>query len=281
MALSLVLASAAVVFAQQQRGRIWVGGPQGRNGARFATIDDFKGNWIYCRAFFTNGFGGGRGFGRGGGGGGGWSTDYPGADNNFSVRLGELTRVHVPLDENRQPNFVVVSLTDTLLYRCPMLFMEEPRNLLFSDEEVTELRKFFLKGGFLWVDDFWGSYALENWVTQIGRVLPPREYPMFDIPLDHPVMHTLYQVPNIPQVPAINFWARTGGETSEQGADSAEVHFRGINDKNGRLMVLTSHNTDIADTWEREGNEPRAYFDLFSPRGYAIGVNVVLYAMTH
>jgi hypothetical protein len=59
------------------------------------------------------------------------------------------------------------------------------------------------------------------------------------------------------------------------------VHFRGIQDSHGRLMVLASHNTDIADTWEREGNEPHAYFDLFSPRGYAIGVNVVLYAMTH
>jgi hypothetical protein len=46
-------------------------------------------------------------------------------------------------------------------------------------------------------------------------------------------------------------------------------------------MVLASHNTDISDTWEREGEEPRSYFDTFSPRGYAIGVNVVLYAMTH
>ena len=46
-------------------------------------------------------------------------------------------------------------------------------------------------------------------------------------------------------------------------------------------MVLMTHNTDIADTWEREGEEPRSYFDTFSPRGYAIGVNVVIYAMSH
>ena len=63
-------------------------------------------------------------------------------------------------------------------------------------------------------------------------------------------------------------------------SDSADVHFRGIQDAHGRLMVIMSHNTDIADTWEREG-ENQQYFDLFSPRGYAIGVNVVLYAMTH
>ena len=73
---------------------------------------------------------------------------------------------------------------------------------------------------------------------------------------------------------------RTGGETSERGRDSAVVYFRGIQDGRGRLLVLITHNTDIADTWEREG-ESKQYFDLFSPRGYAIGVNVVLYAMTH
>ena len=57
--------------------------------------------------------------------GSGWSTDYPGADNNFSVRLAELTRVHVKFDADRQPHHVVVSLNDPLLYRCPMLFMED------------------------------------------------------------------------------------------------------------------------------------------------------------
>jgi len=83
------------------------------------------------------------------------------------------------------------------------------------------------------------------------------------------------------QVCSIQFWnPRYPNETSERGADSAQVHFRGIQDAHGRLMVVMTHNTDIADTWEREG-ENRQYFDLFSPRGYAIGVNVVLYAMTH
>jgi hypothetical protein len=112
-------------------------------------------------------------------------------------------------------------------------------------------------------------------------VLPPHEFPLIDVPLDHAVMHTLYQVKDVPQVPAISFWRSNGGATSERGADSAEVHFRGILDPRGRLMVLVTHNTDIADTWEREGEEPKAYFDLFSPRGYALGVNVMLYAMSH
>ena len=94
-------------------------------------------------------------------------------------------------------------------------------------------------------------------------------------------MRTLYDVKDVPQICAIQLWnPRFPNQTSERGSDSAEVHFRGIEDAHGRLMVVMSHNTDIADSWEREG-ENHEYFDLFSPRGYALGVNVVLYAMTH
>jgi hypothetical protein len=187
----------------------------------------------------------------------------------------------VAFDADRQPNHVVVSLTDPLLFRCPILFMTHYGSTQFSDEEVLRLREYFLKGGFLWVDDAWGSLAWDYWVREIARVLPPGEFPILDIPVTHPVMRTLYSVRTIPQVPSINFWRRSGGRTSELGHDSAEVGFKGVQDARGRLMVLMTHNTDISDTWEREGEEPRDYFDTFSPTGYAIGVNVMLYAMTH
>jgi hypothetical protein len=158
--------------------------------------------------------------------------------------------------------------------------MEDVGTARLSDLEVRNLREFFLKGGFLWVDDFWGSRAWDNWVNTIRRVLPPAEFPIFDIPMSHPIMTSLYVVKDVPQVPNISFWAGNNGATSERWEDSAQVHWRGIQDADQRLMVLMSHNTDIADTWEREGGNPE-YFSLFSPRGYAIGVNVVLYAMTH
>ncbi|HKT79351.1 MAG TPA: DUF4159 domain-containing protein [Vicinamibacterales bacterium] len=274
-----LLLGTTFVAAQQ----IWVGGNRGGGRGyppKWATPADFDGSFVYCRAYYDNGFSGGF---RGGFGGGGdsWRTDYPGADNNFSVRLAELTRVRVRFDANRQPNYVVVSLNDPLLYRCPILFMEAVEWLRFDDRELEPLRNYLLKGGFLWVDDFWGSHAWENWATEISRVLSPREFPIVDIPVSHAILHTLYDVKDVPQVPAISFWRSNGGATSERGSDSAEVHFRGILDRRGRVMVLITHNTDIADTWEREGEEPKAYFDLFSPRGYAIGVNVMLYAMSH
>ena len=250
----------SVVCAQQ----IWVGGGGGMR-ARWPQADDFDGAFMFCRGFFR----------------GGWATDYPGADHNFSVRLAELTRIPVKFDPNRQPHHVVVSLTDPLLYRCPLLFMLNIGSARFSPEEILRLREYFLKGGFLWVDDSWGSNAWNNWIRQMEQILPSAEFPMFDIPTTHPVMRTLYDVKAIPQVPNIHFWAGTGGQTSERGRDSADVYVKGIQDSRGRLMVLMTHNTDISDTWEREGEEPQAYFNLFSPTGYAIGVNVVLYAMTH
>jgi hypothetical protein len=265
-----MLAAAAAVAAQQ----IWVGGGGfSRMSPRWAKPEDFDGGFMYCRGYYES-----RWRERSGSG---WRTDYPGADNNFSVRLAELTRVPVKFDPDRQPHHVVIALTDPVLYRCPILFMEDIGTAEFSPEEVLRLREYFLKGGFLWVDDSWGSFAWANWVEQISRILPPGEYPIFDIPTTHPIMHTLYFVPEIFQVPAISFWRGSGGATSERGPDSAQVYFKGIQDARQRLMVLMTHNTDIADTWEREGEPPHEYFDLFSPRGYAIGVNVVLYAMTH
>ena len=258
---------AGVSLAAQQ---IWVGGGGfSRFAPRFPTIEDFDGRFLYCRGFFQSAYGRG-----------GWSTDYPGADNNFSVRLAELTRVSVKFDPNRQPHHVVVRLDDPTLFRCPMLFLENVEMLRFSELEVIGLRTYLQKGGFLWVDDFWGSAAWNNWAREISRVLPPAQYPMFDIPISHPIMHTMYDVKDFLQVSAISFWYSSGGSVSERGRDSAEVHYRGIQDSRGRLMVLATHNTDVADTWEREG-ESAEYFNLFSPRGYAIGVNVVLYALTH
>jgi hypothetical protein len=158
--------------------------------------------------------------------------------------------------------------------------MENVETLQFRESEVLGLRDYLKKGGFLWVDDFWGSYAWDNWEREISRVLPPGEYPIFDIPISHPIMHTVYEVKDFLQVPNINFWYQSGGGTSERGPDSAEVHYRGIQDSRGRLMVMATHNTDVADTWEREGASAE-YFNLFSPRGYAIGVNFVVYALTH
>jgi hypothetical protein len=213
-------------------------------------------------------------------GGQGWSTDYPEADINLMRRFAELTRGAVARDSAGGFDHIVVPLTDDRVYSYPMIYTSDVGTLEFSEPEAARLRDYLLKGGFLWVDDFWGDRGWSQWEREIGKALPPSEYPIFDLPLNHPLFHSLYEVKEIPQIPSIQFWRRSGGGTSERGPESAVPHLRGIAEKQGRLIVLITHNTDIADGWEREGEEYE-YFLRFSPVSYALAVNIVLYVMTH
>jgi hypothetical protein len=110
--------------------------------------------------------------------------------------------------------------------------------------------------------------------------LPATQYPIVDIPVSHPMLRMQFEVKAVPQIPNIGYFMRSGGDTSEQGQDSAVPHARIIMDHADRVMVLMTHNTDISDSWEREGDDP-TYFYTFGPRGYAFGINALLYAMTH
>jgi Domain of unknown function (DUF4159) len=207
----------------------------------------------------------------------GWSTDYPYAGINLMIRLSEMTKTPVTKNESGEPPYWVVRLTDDALFRCPALMGSDVGTMELSDLEAQRLREYLLKGGFLWVDDFWGTAAWAQWSGEIHKALP--EYPIFDIARDHPIRHMLYPVDEVEQVTNINNWMRTRN-TSERGADSPHANFRGIADEKGRLMVVMTHNTDFGDSWERE-SESREFFERFSPRGYALGIDVLLYSLTH
>ena len=209
----------------------------------------------------------------------GWQTDYPYAEINLMTRLSELTKTRVGRDAARAPIHFVVRLTDDTLFNCPFLMASDPGTVGFTDLEVERLRQYLLKGGFLWVDDFWGTQAWTQWSTEIARVLPG--FPIEDVPVTDPIMSAQFQMTEVPQISNFQFWRRTGGRsTSERGADSEVVHFRVIRNQSHHVMVVMTHNTDVADSWEREGEDP-GYFAQFSPHGYALGVNVLLHAMTH
>jgi hypothetical protein len=211
----------------------------------------------------------------------GWATDYPNGDRNFMSRLEEFTYAPVGKSPGGYPNHVVVTLYDEELFDYPFIFMSDVGTIGLDALEVERLREYLLRGGFLWVDDFWGFRAWDRWEREIGRVLSPVDYPIFDIEAEHPIRQMLYPVEEIPQIPSIQWWRRSGGyTTSERGYESETPHLRGISNKSGRLMVLMSHNTDIADGWERE-NEDWAFFQSFSFPAYAVGINVALYVMSH
>lgn len=270
LALCLVALAGAAAWGQGFRQGGW--GRLRTAPPRLPTADSFDGSFTFCRGMYTSD--------RREPGGMGWWTDYPDADINFSIRLSELTKIHISKQSGGDPNHLVVRLTDDAMFNCPILHMEDVGTMRLSDAEVVRLREYLLKGGFLYVDDFWGDWAWDQWAEEIGRVLPPDQYPIKDVTPDHQLFRQMFVIDKLPQIPSINSWMRMGGATSERGDESATPDIRGISDSNGRLMVVMTHDTDISDAWEREGEDPR-YFYEFSPNGYAVGINVVIYALTH
>jgi len=244
---------------------------RGFRSVRKATPADFDGSFQFCRVAFAS---------DPRGDGGGWSADFPRADINLSIRLSELTKTRVGRDSSDEPNHLLIQLTDPELFDCPFTMMTEVGAASFNDLEAANLRKYLEKGGFLWADDFWGTYAWEWWEEELRKALPAAEYPIVDLTPDHPLFHAQFEIKETPQITNIGFWSRTGGQTSERGEDSATVHTRAIFDKHGRMMVLMTHNTDFGDAFEREGDDPE-YFYRQSVPGYGFGINVLLYMLTH
>ena len=270
VAVGVIGAAIAAGHAQQIRG-----GWFGRTPPKFPTATTFAGHFNFCRVMFTSDRREKQG----------WGTDYPGADLNFSVRLSELTKVDVKMhhadSEDETPDAVVVRLTDEALFHCPFTMIEDAGTARFSGAEIERLREYLLKGGFLLVTDYHGTYGQEQFDDEIGRALPRAQYPIVDLtPPDHAIWRTMFAVTRLPQLASIHTWRRTGGVVERWNHTGAGPSARGIADRHGRLMVVMLHNTDLPDGWEREAEDPDYFFN-FSPDAYAVGINVVLYAMTH
>jgi hypothetical protein len=258
---AIAIGLAATADAQFRRGLF---------GVRLARPADFDGRWHFCRLVYEP---------APTGTGGSWRTDFPRADINMSIRLSELTRTDVSFTA-AQPNPLLVRPTDDALFQCPFVLMSAPGSAGFSDKDAARLREFVLKGGFLWADDFWGQAAWASFEQQMRQVLPAGEFPVRTLGADHPMFRMQFPVAAVKQIPSINFWAGSGGGTSEWGSDSAQAAARAFVDKDGRVLVLATHNTDYGDSWEREAEDPD-YFYTFSVHGYAFGINVLLYALSH
>lgn len=207
-----------------------------------------------------------------------WLIDFPACDLDLSYRLQQMTAIKV------DPDGRVVKISDTNVFNYPFLYLIEPGRGFLSDAEIPLMRNYLLNGGFLMVDDFWGDREWENFTEELERLFPAAQFPnqrVSDLPLEHPVFHTVFDLKEKPQVPGIDHFLRWGRSYERPFDNGEEVHYRGIHDDKGRLMILICHNTDLGDGWEREGDNEE-YFRKFSePKAFPMGINAIVYAMTH
>ena len=208
--------------------------------------------------------------------GGGWRNDYPDCDWNFSFRLQQLTTLKV------DPNGKTMRLTEPQLFDFPFIFMTNMGAMALDSTEQKALRNYLLQGGFLMADDFWADAEWKHIREEMKQVFPDRE--PIELSLDHEIFHMVYDLAKLPQVPSIRAWQR--GMTYEDWhgpfeRDDTSPHFFGYFDDQHRLIALFCHNNDVADGWEREGEEIE-YFQEYSLKcSYPFGINIITYAMTH
>lgn len=197
-----------------------------------------------------------------------WATDFPKGDQQFLVVLKRLVKLSAYDWEN------AVHLANPDLRRFPVIYAVEVGRMRLTDEEVEGLRGYLDAGGFLIVDDFWGTREWQVFEWNMARVFPTRT--IEDIPLDHPLFSTFYDIEEIRQVPNISN-ASWGYRTHER--DGYTPYVRGIYDDDGRLMVAINFNTDLGDAWEW-AEDPRYPLE-YSTFAYELGTNMIVYALSH
>lgn len=195
-----------------------------------------------------------------------WTQDFPRADRHFSEALRRLSRVHVRSVEQ------AVNLDDgDEIYNWPWIYAVQVGEWGITDSQAHKLRDYLLRGGFFMADDFHGTTEWQVFQESMKRVFPDRQ--IVDIPESDPIFHTVYDLDDRYQI--------VGAEHLPQGhkLDGYVARWRGIYDDRGRIIVAICYNSDVGDSWEW-ADEPQ-YPEKYSALGVRIGVNYVVYAMSH
>jgi len=196
-----------------------------------------------------------------------WTQDYPRADRHFVQALRRLTRLHVRSVE--QP----VNLDEGDVYDWPWLYAVQTGSWQLTDAQAKGLREYLLRGGFFMCDDFWGEDGWAVFMESMRRVFPDR--PIVELQNGDQIFHTVYDLNDRYQVASEGSVQR--GRTDK--CEGCKDHWRGIYDDQGRLMVAMTFNSDVGDSWEWA--DAPYYPEKYAALGIRIGVNYVVYAMTH
>jgi len=191
-----------------------------------------------------------------------WSHDYPTGEQHFMKILNELSYLNPHVDETS-----ILPLDSPDLCKYPLAYMAEPGFLTLTDGEVAAFRTYLLKGGFVIFDDFAERRGgWDNFEAQMRRVLPEGRF--VDLDASNPIFHAFFEIPNLDIIP--------------QYYDTGKPIFRGIyenNDPTKRLLVMVNFNTDISEFWEFSDTGLKPIDE--SNEAYKLGVNYIIYGMTH
>jgi hypothetical protein len=191
-----------------------------------------------------------------------WSHDYPDGERHFMQILNEVTYLHPKFEESS-----ILGLDDPELGRYPVAYMAEPGYWFLSDGEAAAFRAYLLKGGFVIFDDFAESRG--GWAAfeaAFRQVLPEARF--YDLEPTHPIFHAFFEIDSFDIVP--------------QMYDLGRPVFRGVfegNDPSKRLLAMVNFNTDISEYWEFSGTGLSPIAE--TNEAYKLGVNYVIYGMTH
>jgi hypothetical protein len=185
-----------------------------------------------------------------------WSHDYPEAGRHFSKILSELSKLTVNIDMDEY----IFSFRDPNLFKYPFAYLCEIGQMDLSDDEINGMREYLLRGGFLLVDDFDGrDYPI--FASYVKRAFPDLEVKQLDV--SHPIFNCFFSIKSLD----VRSYRR------------GRCEFLGLEDKNGRLMMIINYNNDVSDYWQWSNNPFQPIEDTNT--AYKFGVNYVFYALTH
>jgi len=196
-----------------------------------------------------------------------WRADWPEAEEHFNQGLTRLTSTNV------SPSGVTVTLTDEELFDYPWLYVVEVGHMSLSDREVEQLREYLARGGFLVVDDFHGEFEWQHFLSVLRRINPSVQLHKLD--KDSDVFNIHFDIQELTQIPGIR--SVYNNRTWEKGGINAAWY--AIYDEEGQLSVLVNFNQDLGDAWEHADDAD--YPQPFTGTAYRMGVNYVIYSMTH
>ena len=254
-AVLVVAAGAVTIWAQRPGGN----GNQNRSQGSYSGNVPYDGKFVFIRISYAS-------YSRMQAP---WAHDWPDGEKNFMKLFTALSNVNAHVDQTS-----IMSFSDPELFKFPVAYMVEPGYWQMSESDVTNLRAYLQKGGFLIVDDFpqisrggagdsWGNFEL-----QMSRVFPEAKWKEFT-DATHPIFHSFYEIESL----GIEPMAYSKGDRPRFLALFED------NDPNKRMLVIANYQNDLSEFWEFSGTG--RYLVSDNNEAYKVGINQFVYGITH